>query len=110
VETSLIEVPHGLIEAGISMGATNYQILTKIIIPEARNNLISGITLMLISLVSYTAMAGVIGGGGLGAVAYNYGYLRFNNEIMFVTVVLIIIIVQIIQAIGDFLIHKNRKH
>ncbi len=107
-ETSLLEVNSGLIEAGISMGASNLQILFKIIIPEAQKSIISGITLMIISLISYTAMAGVIGGGGLGAIAYNYGYLRFDNYIMAITVLLIIILVQAVQSISDFIL--NRKY
>lgn len=106
VEAALSEVASGLIEAGLSMGASSYQIVTKILIPEALPSIINGITLTLISLIGYSAMAGAVGGGGLGDLAIRYGYQRFNIEIMITTVIILILLVQLIQIIGDFFAKK----
>lgn len=106
VESALSEVPVGLIEAALVMGATTLQIVHKVLIREARATIIRGITLTLITLVGYSAMAGAIGGGGLGNVAIMYGYERFEINIMIVTVVILIAMVQCFQWIGD---HVARK-
>jgi D-methionine transport system permease protein len=103
VENALVEVSGGLIEAGHAMGASPWQIIAKILIPEARPGIINGITVMLVTLVGYSAMAGAVGGGGLGNLAINYGYLRFNTTIMIITIVVLLLLVQIIQYIGDWL-------
>lgn len=101
-ENALKEIPHGLIEAAHAMGASNWQIITKVLIPESKPALIRGGTLTIISLIGYSAMAGVVGGGGLGELAINYGYQRFDIAVMLGTVILLIIMVQIIQLLGDY--------
>lgn len=106
VETALEEVPNGLIETGLSMGATQMQIIRKVLIPEAQIGIISGVTLTLVSLVGYSAMAGAIGGGGLGALAFHYGYQRFDTSIMVSTVLILILLVQMIQMVGDYVVSK----
>ena len=106
VESAMNEVSYGLIEAGLAMGATVFQIVYKILIPESRATIIRGITLMLITLVGYSAMAGAIGGGGLGNVAITYGYERFEINIMIATVVILIVMVQLIQWCGDYIARK----
>lgn len=103
VESALNEVPIGLVEAALSMGASTLQIVKNVLIPEAMPTIARGITLMSITLVGYSAMAGVVGGGGLGNVAVMYGYQRFDTRIMIVTVVILIVIVQILQWMGDSL-------
>ncbi|MDQ2994353.1 MAG: ABC transporter permease [Pseudomonadota bacterium] len=100
VENALSEVHPGLIEMGHALGATPLQILFKILLPESLSAITNGITLMLISLVGYSAMAGAVGGGGLGTVAINYGYQRFNVNVMFATIIILIMIVWLIQFIG----------
>lgn len=97
VETALQRLDHGVIEAGLSMGMSRIQMIYRILIPEALSGIISAIGLALITLVGYSAMAGVIGGGGLGALAINYGYQRFDTRIMIETIVLLVVIVQGIQ-------------
>jgi D-methionine transport system permease protein len=94
-------VDKGVIEASQAMGASQWQIIQKVLLPEALPSLISGITVTGITLVSYTAMAGVVGGGGLGNLAYQEGFQRSNNEVVFVATVLILVIVFILQWIGD---------
>ncbi len=101
IESAIHEVSSGLIEAGIAMGANNLQIILKILLPESLPSIIDGITVVMVSLVGYSAMAGVIGGGGLGEVAINYGYQRFDPMIMLITVVILIIIVQFMQVAGE---------
>lgn len=103
IETALIKVGQGLVESGLAIGATPLQIIRKIMVPEATPLIVHGITTTLISLVGYSAMAGAVGGGGLGSVAINYGYQRFDITIMFCTVVLLIIIVYGIQYLGDWI-------
>ncbi len=103
VEAALNEVASGLIEAGLSMGASPLQIITKILIPEALPGIINGITITVISLIGYSAMAGVVGGGGLGDLAIRYGYQRFNTEVMLMTVIILIVLVQLVQLAGDIL-------
>jgi D-methionine transport system permease protein len=100
-ETALREVERGLVETAQALGCTNFQIITKVLIPEALPSLILGIALTIISLISYSSMAGAIGGGGLGDLAIRYGYQRFETEIMIATVVLLIALVQGVQALGN---------
>lgn len=106
VETALEEVPDRLIETALSMGATQMQIIRKVLIPEASASILSGMTLTLVSLVGYSAMAGAIGGGGLGTLAFHHGYQRFDTGIMVSTVVILILVVQLIQMAGDYAVSK----
>lgn len=108
-EESFRTVPKGLIEAVQSMGATPLQIVRKVIIPESLPNLIAGFTLIIISLIGFSAMAGAVGGGGLGDLAIRYGYQRNNYQVVFYIVIILILFVQIIQSTGDYLIKKLRK-
>ncbi|MFM1653860.1 methionine ABC transporter permease [Brevibacillus sp. B_LB10_24] len=110
VETSLREVDRGVIEAAQSMGASNWQIIRRVLLPESRPGLIAGITITTVTLVSYTAMSGVIGGGGLGDLAIRFGYQRFQTTVMIVTVVILLVLVQILQMLGDRLVIRfSRK-
>lgn len=110
VETALREVDRGIIEATQAMGATTRQIITSALLPEARPGIIAAITVTAITLVSYTAMAGVVGAGGLGDLAIRFGYQRFQTDVMVVTVVLLLVLVQILQSVGDRLVvHFSRK-
>jgi D-methionine transport system permease protein len=110
VETALREVDKGIIEATQAMGASTKQIIFSALLPEARPGIIAAITVTAITLVSYTAMAGVVGAGGLGDLAIRYGYQRFQTDVMVVTVVLLLILVQILQSLGDRLVvHYSRK-
>ncbi len=102
-QSSIAEVPKGLIEAAEAMGATTWQIIYKVLIPESLPSLINGATLTVIALIGCSAMAGAVGGGGLGELAINYGYQRFNVIVMLETVILLIILVQLIQSSGDYL-------
>ena len=100
-EGAINEVPGGLIEAAQAMGATPLQIINRVLLPEARAGLINGMTITLVMLVGYSAMAGAIGGGGLGDLGIRYGYQRFDGVIMLATVVVLIVLVQLIQSAGD---------
>ncbi|MBP5794131.1 MAG: ABC transporter permease [Spirochaetaceae bacterium] len=100
IETSLKEVDPGVIQAAKAMGSTNMQIIIKVLVPEAMPSLVSGITLTIINLIGYSAMAGAIGGGGLGDLAIRYGYQRFRTDIMIAAVVVILVLVEVIQFIG----------
>ena len=100
VESSLKEVDGGVIEAALSMGSNNWQIITKVLLPEAKPSLIVGSTIAITTILGYSAMAGFVGGGGLGTIAINYGYYRYQEDIMFITVILLVIIVQIFQETG----------
>ena len=100
IETSLKEVDPGVIQAAKAMGSTNMQIIVKVLVPEAMPSLVSGITLTIINLIGYSAMAGAIGGGGLGDLAIRYGYQRFRTDIMIAAVVVILVLVEVIQFIG----------
>ncbi|WP_269713845.1 methionine ABC transporter permease [Caulobacter sp. NIBR2454] len=104
VETALREVDRGVIEASQAMGATPRQIVFGALLPEALPGLIAGITVTAIALVSYTAMAGVVGAGGLGDLAIRFGYQRFQTDVMIVTVVLLLVLVQVLQMVGDRLV------
>lgn len=106
-ENALNEIGNDLIETSLAIGATNWQIIYKILLPEALPGLIRGATLTIISLIGYSAMAGAVGGGGLGELAINYGYQRFNPAVMIETVVILIAIVQFAQVIGDILAKKR---
>lgn len=110
IESALKEVPSGLIEAALAMGATTKQIVLKVLIPEARAAITRGVTLTLITLVGYSAMAGAIGGGGLGNVAIMYGYERFEIGIMIETVVILVLMVECFQWIGDGVAKKLEKN
>lgn len=101
VEGALREVPRATIEAAQAMGASRLQIVTKALLPEALPGLVSGATVTAVALVSFTAMAGVVGAGGLGDLAIRYGYQRFQTDVMLVTVVLLVLLVQLIQFAGD---------
>jgi D-methionine transport system permease protein len=105
-ETALNEVDPGMIQAARAMGSTNWQIIYKVLIPEAMPSVISGITLTVINLISYSAMAGTLGGGGLGDLAIRYGYQRFRTGIMLAAVVVIIIMVALIQFAGTRIVNK----
>ncbi|MNW26959.1 Methionine import system permease protein MetP [compost metagenome] len=110
VETSLREVDRGVIEAAQSMGASTSQIIFRVLLREALPGLVAALTITIVTLVSYTAMSGMIGGGGLGALAINYGYYRYNLPVMIVAVALMVVIVQVLQMVGDRLVrHYTRK-
>ncbi|NGQ96003.1 ABC transporter permease [Brevibacillus sp. SYP-B805] len=106
VETAIREVNRGVIEAAQSMGASNWQIIRKILIPEALPAIVSGITVTAVGLIGYSAMAGVVGAGGLGAMAYTHGFNGFKEDILFVTTLLLILLVQGVQMIGDAISRK----
>ena len=106
VETSLRDVPSGKVEAAQMMGASNGQIVRQVLVSEAAPGIIAGLTTTIIALVSYTAMAGAVGGGGLGATAMSYGYNRFQSDVMIVAVVLLVILVQLVQMIGDAAVRR----
>ncbi|HCH3862299.1 TPA: ABC transporter permease [Vibrio parahaemolyticus] len=106
IEGALLEVPTGLVEAAQSMGATPTQIITKVLLPEAMPTIVNSVTITLVTLVSYSAMAGTVGGGGLGDVAIRYGFHRYDITIMAVTVMMLIVLVQIIQSIGDAVVRR----
>ena len=101
VETSLKEVPYGLVEAAESMGATPLQIIWHVLLPESRASIVAQLTTVIISLVGESAMAGAIGGGGLGDLAIRYGYQRFRPDVMLATVVVLIVLVQLVQFAGN---------
>jgi len=101
IETALKEVDPGVVQAARAMGSTNWQIIRKVLIPEALPSLVSGVTLTVINLIGYSAMAGAIGGGGLGDLAIRYGYQRFRGDVMVVAVIIILVLVEIIQVIGN---------
>lgn len=106
VETSLKEIEWGLIEAAVSMGANTREVISKVLLPEAMPSLLLGVAITAINLVGYSAMAGIVGGGGLGTLAYYYGYQRYEDTVMWVTVIVLIILVQGVQMLGDNLAGK----
>ena len=106
IEGALLEVDSGLIEASESMGASNWTIIRKVMIPEATSSLINGITITIISLIGYSSMAGAIGAGGLGDLAIRYGYQRFQIDLMCYAIVILLIIVQATQWIGNWFINQ----
>lgn len=109
VEGALLETDRGLIEASQSLGADNFTIIFKVMIPESLNSLVHGITVIIINLIGYSAMAGTVGAGGLGDLAVRYGYLRFELKIMVYSVIIIIILVQLIQWLGNYIVEKRQK-
>ncbi|WP_213293938.1 methionine ABC transporter permease [Paraburkholderia sacchari] len=106
VETALREVDRGLIEAAQAMGASTHQIVFKVLLPESLPGVVAGLTITFISLVGYSAMAGAIGGGGLGDLGIRYGYQRFEPEVMLIVVVILIVFVQLVQSFGDWLVRR----
>ncbi|MBR1729736.1 MAG: ABC transporter permease [Selenomonadaceae bacterium] len=109
VETSLKEVPYGLVEAALAMGATPFQIITKVLLPESMPSIVAQLTTVIIALVGESAMAGAIGGGGLGDLAIRYGYQRFRPDIMIATVIILIVLVQLVQFAGNHLAQSLNK-
>ena len=108
-ESALREVPFGLVEVAQAMGSSEWQVVSKVYIPEALPGLVLGVALTLINLLGYSAMAGAVGGGGLGDLAIRYGYQRFETEVMLVTVVLLVLFVQMVQSLGDRIAAKVSK-
>lgn len=109
VESSLKEVPAGIIEAAQAMGTPDFQLVTKVLVPEAKPSLIIGAVISTVTILGYSAMAGTIGGTGLGQIAITYGYQRYNDDIIWVCVVLTVLIVQVIQEVGMFIAHKTDR-
>ena len=109
VEGSIREVDKGMLEAAQSMGCSPFQIITKVLLPESRPSLITGFTTAFITILSYGAMAGAIGGGGLGKIAINYGYNKYNYAVMLIAVIFIVILVQIFQSLGTWLAVRSDK-
>jgi len=106
VEGALLEVPPGLVEAAQAMGAKPIQIINKVLLPEALPGIINAVTITLVTLVGYSAMAGTVGGGGLGDVGIRYGYQRFDAAVMMITIVILVLLVQLIQSVGDYLVKR----
>lgn len=109
VEASMKDLDRGLIEAALSMGASPWQVIGKVMIPETLPSLILGVSITTITLIGYSAMAGVVGGGGLGDIAVRYGYYRYQKDLMFLTIILLVVIVQIVQTAGNHLSRKIDK-
>ena len=109
VESSIAEVGGGVIEAAKAMGTPTFKIVTKVLIPEAKPSLITGAIISMVTILGYSAMAGTIGGGGLGQIALTYGYQKYQNNIIWICVALTIIIVQIIQELGAFIARRSDK-
>lgn len=109
IEGALNEVDKGLIEASSSMGASNSTIIWKVMIPETMPHIIHGITVTVISLIGFSAMAGTIGAGGLGDLAIRFGYQRFKTDIMIYSVIVIILLVQVLQSLGNYLVERIKK-
>ena len=109
VESSLSEVDAGVIEAAQSMGSSSWQIIYKVLIPEAKPSLLIGAAISITTILGYSAMAGIVGGGGLGSVATNYGLYRYNTEVMLITIVIIVVIVQIFQEVAMMAAKKLDK-
>ena len=109
VESSLKEVDAGVIEAAKAMGSSTWQIITKVLLAEARPSLLVGGVIAFVTILGYSAMAGFVGGGGLGAIAVNYGYYRYKTDVMFVTVAILVIIVQVFQEVGLYLVNKTDR-
>ena len=110
IEGALNEVDRGLIEASSSMGASNSTIIWKVMIPETMSHIIHGITVTVISLIGFSAMAGTIGAGGLGDLAIRFGYQRFKTDIMIYSVIVIILLVQVLQSLGNYLVYRAKKN
>lgn len=110
IEGNLLEINPGIIEAAQSMGASPMQIITKVLLPEAMHSIVLGVTLAIVSLIGYSAMAGTLGGGGLGDLAIRYGYQRFQPDVMIATVIVLIVMVQVMQSLGDHVSKKLNKN
>ena len=110
VETSLYEVDGGVIEAATAMGANQWEIITKVMLPEALPALILGTTITIINLIGYSAMAGAVGGGGIGDLAIRYGYHRFQTDVMIATIIILVIMVQLLQSLGNWLANRLLVH
>ena len=110
IEGALNEVDKGLIEASSSMGADNWTIIFKVMIPETMPHIIHGITVTVVSLIGFSAMAGTIGAGGLGDLAIRFGYQRFKTDIMIYAVLVIIVVVQLLQSLGNYLVYRAKKN
>ena len=109
VESSLKEVPSGVVEAAQSVGASNFQIVCKVLLPEAKPSLIVGSAIAITTILGYSAMAGFTGGGGLGTIAVNYGYYRYDDETMLITVAMLVVLVQIFQEVGMLIAKKSDR-
>jgi len=109
VESSLREVDSGLVEAAQAMGATPFQIVVKVLVPEALPGIATGLTITVVSLIGYSAMAGAVGGGGLGDLGIRYGYQRFQGEVMVAVVAVLIVLVQLVQSLGDYAARRLNK-
>ena len=109
VESSLREVNKGVIEAAIATGAKPWFIIREVLLPEAKPGILSGLTITAISLLGFSAMAGTVGGGGIGDLAIRFGYYRYDNEVLFTTVIILVVLVQIIQLVGDWAARKVDK-
>ncbi len=107
VETSLREVASGKVDAANAMGSTRRQVITRVLLPEALPSLIANVTTTVVTIVGYSAMAGLVGGGGLGRLAYNYGYQRYQPEVMIAVLIILVLLVQAIQWIGDALVRRT---
>ncbi|WP_433718138.1 methionine ABC transporter permease [Actinoplanes sp. CA-051413] len=106
VETAIREVPGDVVAAAVAMGASRRQIVGKVLLREARPGLVAGLTITVVALVGYSAMAGVVGGGGLGDLAVRYGYQRFETDVMIATVVALVVLVQAVQTLGDVVVRR----
>jgi D-methionine transport system permease protein len=106
VEASLREVHPGKVDAAHAMGSTRFQTIWKVLLPEARPSLVANVTTTVVALIGYSAMAGLIGGGGLGRLAYNYGYQRYQFEVMIFVLLILVILVQLVQVVGDALVRR----
>ena len=109
VETALREVDRGVVEASLAMGATTWQLVTRVLLPEARPGLIAGATVTVVALVGFTAMGGAIGSGGLGDLAFRDGYQRSHTDVALVTVVALLVLVQLLQMAGDWLVTRYTR-
>ena len=109
IETSLKEVDGGIIEAALSCGTPTYKIIFKAMIPEALPSILGNVAIAFVTIVGYSAMAGFCGGGGLGQIAINYGYYRNNQEVMWVTIAIIVVIVQVFQELGLWLARRKDR-
>lgn len=109
VETAIREIDRGVIEASESMGANHFEIIYKVLIPEALPAILSGLTVTCVSLISYSAMAGIVGGGGLGDVAYRFGFQSYNDQMLYICGIILIVLVQLVQFVGDSLSKRLDK-
>ncbi|MFC4077407.1 methionine ABC transporter permease [Salinithrix halophila] len=107
VETALREVPKGVVEAARAMGATRFSVVLKVLLPEAVPALVSGLTVTCVTLISFSAMAGVVGGGGLGDAAFRYGFQSFNDGMLYICGILLVILVQLVQWVGDWTARRS---